>query len=177
MLRACCQALTARCRLKIPLKTPLKVQSGVLVLGLGNPLCRDDGLGGRVIEMLTEKNLPAQVALIDGGTPGWGVANFLQGWSRVILIDAADMGLLPGTWRRFRMEDVSLGVNSGCISLHEPGLAEGLALGQALGMLPQDIILYCVQPEYTEEGIGLTSVVEAVLPELVENILLDLWNK
>ena len=159
------------------MQTILDVESGALVLGLGNPLRRDDGLGARVIEMLAEKKLPAQVTLIDGGTPGWGVATFLQGWSRVILIDAADMGLMPGTWRRFRMEDVSLDVSTRYISLHEPGLAEGLALGHALGMLPQDIILYCAQPERTEDGIGLTSAVEVVLPELVENILLDLWNK
>ena len=159
------------------LTTPLNVQSGTLVLGLGNLLRRDDGLGARVIEMLAEKRLPAQVELIDGGSPGWGLATFLQGWLRVILIDAADMGLMPGTWRCFRMEDVRLDVNSGCISLHEPGLAQGLALGQALGTLPQDIVLYCAQPESTEEGIGLTPVVEAVLPELVENILLDLWNE
>jgi len=150
---------------------------GILVLGLGNPLRCDDGLGGRVIEMLAESKLPAQVVLIDGGTPGWGVATFLQGWSRVIVIDAADMGFLPGKWDRFQLDGVSLDVGSGHISLHEPGLSEGLALGQALGTLPQDIVLYCVQPERTEEGIGLTPVVEAVLSELVENILIDLWNK
>lgn len=150
---------------------------GILVLGLGNPLRRDDGLGGRVIEMLAESKLPAQVVLIDGGTPGWGVTTFLQGWSRVIVIDAADMGSMPGKWDRCQLDAVSLDVGSGHFSLHEPGLSEGLALGQALGTLPQDIVLYCVQPERTEEGIGLTPVVEAVLPELVENILIDLWNK
>ena len=159
------------------LKTPRNPDSGTLVFGLGNPLRCDDGLGGRVIEMLAEKRLPDQVELIDGGTPGWGVATFLQGWSRVILIDAAEMGYMPGKWGRFQMDDVFFNVNSGYISLHESGLSEGLALCQALGTLPQGIVLYCVQPERTEEGIGLTSVVEAVLPELVENILLDLWNK
>jgi len=150
---------------------------GILVLGLGNPLRCDDGLGRRAIEMLVEKKLPDQVELIDGGTPGWGVASLLQGRSRVILIDAADMGLEPGMWGSYRMEEMSLVVNSGSISLHEPGLAESLALCQALGTLPQDIVLFGVQPERTGEGIGLTPVVGAALPELVENIFHELWNK
>lgn len=149
---------------------------GTLVLGLGNPLCLDDGLGGRVVELLARQALPQGVEIKDGGLPGWGIVTCLEGWSRVILVDAAKMGLEPGAWRRFRMEEVSLETIRGGFSLHNPGLADGLALAQALQTLPEAVVFYFVEPESTENGLGLTSTIGAVLPELVENILCELWK-
>jgi len=147
-----------------------------LVLGLGNSLCLDDGLGGRVVDMLARQALPPGVEIQDGGLPGWGMATCLEGWSRVILVDAAYMGLEPGAWRRLRMEEVSLETNQGGFSLHSSGLAEGLALAQALQALPEEVIYYFVEPESTEQDMGLSSTIEAVLPELVDNILKELWK-
>lgn len=147
---------------------------GTLVLGLGNPLCLDDGLGGRVVDLLARRALPPGVEIRDGGLPGWGLATDLEGWSRVILVDAAQMGLEPGAWRRLRMQEVSLQVPQGGFSLHSPGLADGLALAQALQALPEELIFYFVEPESIENGIGLSSTIDAILPEVVENILNEL---
>jgi hydrogenase maturation protease len=147
-----------------------------LVLGLGNSLCCDDGLGGRVVDILARQALPPGVEIRDGGLPGWGVVTCLEGWSRLILVDAAYMGQEPGTWRRLRMEAVSLEAEHGGFSSHSPGLADGLALAQALQALPEEVIFYFVEPESTEHGIGLSSTIEAMLPELVENILTELWK-
>jgi hydrogenase maturation protease len=147
-----------------------------LVLGLGNPLCCDDGLGGHVVEIISRQALPPGVEIRDGGLPGWGVATYLEGWSRLILVDAAQMGLKPGAWRRLRMEEVSLETSQGSFSLHSPGLADGLALAQALQVLPEEVVFYFVEPESTEHGVGLSSTIEAMLPDLVENILEDLWK-
>ncbi len=145
-----------------------------LVLGLGNPLCLDDGLGGRVVDLLARRALPPGVEIRDGGLPGWGLATDLEGWSRVILVDAAQMGLEPGAWRRLRMQEVSPQVPQGGFSLHSPGLADGLALAQALQALPEEVIFYFVEPESIENGIGLSSTIDAILPEVVENILNEL---
>ena len=147
-----------------------------LVLGLGNSLCRDDGLGGHVVDKLARHALPPGVKIQDGGLPGWGVVTCLEGWSRVILVDIAHMGLEPGAWRRLQMDEVRLETNQGGFSLHSPGLADGLALAQALQVLPQDVLFYFVEPGSTEQGIGLSSAVEAMVPELVENILKELWK-
>ena len=147
-----------------------------LVLGLGNSLCLDDGLGGRVVDMLARQVLPPGVQIQDGGLPGWGLVTCLEGWSHVILVDAAHMGLEPGAWRRLQMEEVMLETNQGGFSLHSPGLADGLALAQALQLLPEEVIIYFVEPESTEQGMGLSSTVQAMLPELVDNILKELWK-
>ncbi len=149
---------------------------GTLVLGLGNPLCLDDGLGGRVVDLLARQALPHGVEIQDGGLPGWGLVTWLEGWSRLILVDAAKMGLEPGSWRRLGMDEVSLETTRGGFSLHNPGLADGLALAQALQALPEEVVFYFVEPESIDNGLGLTSTVQAVLPELVENILYELWK-
>jgi hydrogenase maturation protease len=103
--------------------------------------------------------------------------NYLEGWSRVILVDAAQMGLAPGSWRRFHIGDISLEATQGALSLHNPGLAEGLALAQALQTLPEEVDIYCVEPESTADGVGLSPAVEAVLPTLVADIIRELWKK
>ena len=113
-----------------------------LILGLGNPLQSDDGLGVRVAEMLADQELPPGVKVEEVGTPGLGLAAWLEGQSRVIIVDAVYMGQSPGTWRRFGPGEVRLIANSDVVSLHEPGLAEALALAQALDALPQEIVFY-----------------------------------
>ena len=62
------------------------------------------------------------------------------------------MGLEPGSWRRFRPEEVKLWLQDGDLSLHQPDLACGLALAQALDLLPEHLVLYGVQPAQTEPG-------------------------
>ncbi|MBE0410279.1 MAG: hydrogenase maturation protease [Anaerolineales bacterium] len=145
-----------------------------LVLGFGNPLHGDDGLGTYAIEKLMQNQLPPNVKVKDAGTPGFGLVSELEGWGRVILIDAMRMGQESGTWRRFGPEDVRLLAAEGFLSLHQPGLANGLALAQALDLLPDEIIFYGIEPADTSllEGIN-PSVINAVV-EVVENIIQEL---
>jgi hydrogenase maturation protease len=148
-----------------------------LVLGLGNPLRQDDGLGACAVEMLSERELPPEVSVKEAGMPGWGLPAWLEGWSKVILIDAAQMGLEPGVWRRFGPESVRLRAGQDPVSLHEPGLADGLALAQALDMLPEEIVFFCIEPGCTDGGRDLSPAVKSALPELVDYILCELRTK
>lgn len=79
-----------------------------LVLGIGSTLFGDDGAGIRVVEMLANRKLPAHVQAQAAGLPGWGLPAWLEGWQRVILVDAVQMGSQPGVWKRFRPEDLRL---------------------------------------------------------------------
>jgi hydrogenase maturation protease len=151
-----------------------KQDTPLLVLGLGNPLRGDDGLGIRAIEMLAKRELPPEVTVADGGTPGWGLVSTLQDWSRVILVDAAQFGGAPGSWCCIHLDDLSLGDQQAFVSLHAAGVLEALSLAQALGTLPQEITLYCVEPERLENGAGFSPAVEAVLPEFVNQIYQDI---
>lgn len=148
-----------------------------LVIGIGNPLQGDDGLGACAVQMLANEVLPAGVQIEELGTPGWGLVNFLQGWQRVILIDAVCMGEEPGTWRRLEKDDIQLVASDQVRSLHEPGLAESLSLAQTLGLLPDEIVLYGVEPACIQPSGELSPAVRQVVTPLVKQILGELWKK
>ncbi len=146
------------------------MSDALLVLGVGNPLLGDDGAGAWVIEQLAQRALPPGVRVEDAGTPGLGLPLWLDGQATVILVDAAHLGETPGAWRRFAPDDVRLMASGGALSLHEPGLADGLALAQALQQWPEHLVLYGVQPQACELGQGLSPAVQSRLPEVVEAI-------
>ena len=81
-----------------------------------------------------------RVDLLDGGTPGLETVLLFEGYQRVIIVDAADMGLPPGTWRRFTPDTAQIRSSEAALggTLHTAGLAEALALARALNLLPDD---------------------------------------
>ena len=137
----------------------------IVILALGNPLRGDDGAGPEVLHGLqAERDWPADVTLIDGGTAGLESALSLSGADRAILIDAGDMGLPPGSWRRVDARQVILqGSDGPFLSLHQAGLSEALQLGETLGILPAEIALYVIQPENIGWEQGLSEPVQAAV--------------
>jgi hydrogenase maturation protease len=149
-------------------------RAGTLVLGVGSMLCGDDSVGPCLIDMLAGRSLPPGARVQYAGLPGWALPNWLEGWRSVFLVDAVDMGLSAGCWRRFRPEEVKLWLQDGNLSLHQPDLASGLALAEALDLLPEQLYLYGVQPAQTDPGAPLSPQVSACLPGLADQIILDL---
>ncbi len=142
-----------------------------LILGLGNPLQADDGVGCRVIEALEKRVLPDGVEIMDGGTPGLGLIHLLEGWQRVVIVDAAEMKLEPGEVVRFRPQDVTLTGSAERFSLHRTAVADALALARELSLPLPEIVFYGVQPGRVGWGEELSPQVQAALPALVERIL------
>ena len=149
------------------------MMSKTLVLSLGNMLRGDDGIGAAVLEQLETQAVPDTVTLIEGGTPGLETLLLLQGYDRVIIIDAADMDCEPGVWRRFTPDEVRLQSRDLHLrgTLHYAGLAEALNLGEALHMLPPEIIIYGIQPRAIDWDIGLSPELVAVIPAVCDNIM------
>jgi len=143
----------------------------VLVLGLGNPLQADDGVGCRVIEALEGHELPPGVEVMDAGTPGVGLINLMEGRQRAIIIDAAEMGRQPGEVVRFRPEDVTLTGSTERFSLHRTAVADALALAHALNLPLPEIIVFGVQPGTVGWRDELSPEVAAAIPGLVDAIL------
>jgi hydrogenase maturation protease len=117
--------------------------------------------------------LPDDVDLLDGGTPGLETVLLLADYQRVIIVDAADMGRAPGEWVRFTPQQGGLLPGDAYLrgTLHNAGLAEALALGGALGLLPSDIVIYGVQPLEIGWSPRLSRPVEAALPAVCAAIL------
>lgn len=147
--------------------------NSTLILGLGNSLRGDDGAGPAVVAALSRMDLPPQVELLDGGTPGLETVLLLQGYERVIIIDAADMGLEPGEWRRFTPDtaEIKSSENKLTGTLHAAGLAEALVLAAALDVLPERLLIFGVQPGQIDWSMDLTEPLKAALPHLIDALI------
>jgi hydrogenase maturation protease len=114
------------------------------IIGIGSPVAGDD-LGWLAIDWLHNAGFDRHADLVTLDRPGTALLEHMQPGSRVILIDAMDADLAPGTIRELRLEDLILRARPA--SGHDLGLAETLALAQALGLLPQRLHIIGVQME------------------------------
>ena len=142
-----------------------------LIVGLGNPLRGDDGVGVRVAEALAAQPLPDGVEVIDGGTQGLGIVNLLENKKRVILVDAADIGKQPGELVSFDLNQAKLLGGGKQLSVHAAGLRDALLLAQALEILPDEVIIFGVQPASLEWDAGLSPQVKAALSNIITAVL------
>jgi hydrogenase maturation protease len=148
--------------------------SATLILGLGNPLRGDDGVGARVVEELTRRDLPEGVTALDGGIGGLDLLQILQRWKRVVIVDAADVGREPGQYVRFTPDQVRLVRASDTLSLHNAGLSEVLALADALDLDLPEMVIFGVQPADIGWREGLSPTVESTLSALADAVLEEL---
>jgi len=146
----------------------------VLILGLGNPLLGDEGIGVRVAEELQGLELPDGVTVVEGGTAGLGLIGLMEGYQKVIIVDAADMGHPPGCVVRFTPLEAQLKTVEAPLSLHQIGLGEALTLAEALEVAPAERIIIGVQPSQVEMGAGLSPEVERAIPKIIRIILDEL---
>jgi hydrogenase maturation protease len=143
-----------------------------LVLALGNPLRGDDGVGLAILETLASAKLPAGVDLLDGGTAGLETAVLLEGYQRLLILDAADFGAPPGSWRRFPYTpELFLTQTTMQGTLHDAGLAEALQLAEAIGFLPAEVLIFGVQPGMIGWEEGLSEEVATVVEEVATAVL------
>jgi hydrogenase maturation protease len=150
------------------------LSSDILVLGLGNPMRGDDGVGIRVIQSLAGQTLPDGVEVVDGGTQGLGIVNLMEGRRRVIVIDAANVGKAPGEFVCFAPADACLLGDDQYLSVHSAGLRDALLLAKVLQVLPDEVVIVGVQPATLDWDDGLSPEVEAAVPRIVGCILDEL---
>jgi hydrogenase maturation protease len=143
----------------------------ILVLGLGNPLQSDDGVGCHVIKALESHALAGDIDLIDGGTLGVGLVNLFEGRRWIIVVDAAEMGESPGTIKRLEPKDVREANSGTPYSLHHLGVAEALQLASALNLPLPKITLFGIQPMRIGWGDTLSAPVQVAIPHVVSAIL------
>ena len=146
----------------------------VLILGLGNPLLGDEGIGVRVVEELKGLDLPDGVAVVEGGTAGLGLVGLMEGYRRVIIVDAAEMGRPPGRVVRFTPSEARFKTVESLLSPHQIGLGEVLTLAKTLEIAPAEVVIIGVQPVRIEEGAGLSPEVEGAIPQIIRMVLDEL---
>ena len=143
----------------------------VLVLGIGNILLSDEGVGVHVINRFQESFvIPDGVEVIDGGTMGLDLTSYFEGKTDVVVVDAicAD-GEKPGTIRRFSGSEV-MGMLGDRISPHQIGLSDLLACTAVDSQLPENMVLLGIVPESLDTSLDMSSTIQAKVAELVRLI-------
>ena len=146
-------------------------RANVLILGIGNLLLSDEGVGVHAVRCLAQEVLPPGVEILDGGTSGADLVDHLEGRTKVVVIDAASGDGPPGTV--YRCEARELLEQEGSLSLHEFGLADSLHMAERLGCAPQRVVVLGVQPATMEPGLELSPEVESVLPGILKLALAE----
>ena len=147
----------------------------MVLIGLGNPLMSDEGVGARLVAEIENRCLaPPGVEVLDLGTSGIGVLHAIAGRNKVLFVDCALMGEESGVMRRFTPEEaVSQKVQTG-LSLHEGDLLQTLALARRLGECPSEIVIFGVEPASVAPGLELSSCLESRLDQYLEMLAKEL---
>lgn len=140
-----------------------------LVLGIGNVLWADEGFGVRCVEHLGATHaFGPEVTLLDGGTQGLYLLPFVQAADVMVVFDAVDYGLPPGTMKVVEGDEVPRFMGAKKMSLHQTGFQDVIATAQLTGECPADIVLIGVQPvELEDYGGGLRAATATRIPEAV----------
>ncbi|MDD4874575.1 MAG: HyaD/HybD family hydrogenase maturation endopeptidase [Dehalococcoidales bacterium] len=140
-----------------------------MVIGVGNLLLKDEGVGIHVVQALQEINLPQDVKIIDGGTAPDLIA-YTEAGDKLIIIDAAKAGGKPGTVYCFQPQDLAT-ENGNFVSVHELGVVQNLKLMALMGNEPKEIVVIGVEPKEIGWGIELSPELQRVIPKIVKVVL------
>lgn len=146
----------------------------VLVLGLGNLIMSDDGVGVKVVQRLEQGcRFPPNVRIMDGGTLGLDILPMLEGKSHLIVVDAVETGAVPGTLVRLEGDDIPQALETR-VSPHQMGLKDLLSVARLMGHIPGYMVLIGVQPGRIDLGTELTQEVASRMERMAEMILDEL---
>lgn len=145
-----------------------------LVLGIGNILLQDEGLGVHALERLIQDYcVPSAIQLVDGGVMGLDLLPYLEDLLTLLVIDAVQTGQPPGTLIRLEGDAIpaTLALK---MSMHQAGLQELLATSQLQGTSPSKVVLWGMEPANVDWGLDLSAPVAAGLDALVQAIVGEL---
>lgn len=140
-----------------------------MVLGIGNEILTDEGIGIHLIRHLQQVELPENVELLEGGTAGMELLPLFEEVDHLIVVDAINAGDEPGAIFRFVPDDVHIMPPEYCLSAHQIGLMEVLHVAGEMDKLP-DTVIFGIQPKDIDWGLELTPEVAAKIPRLIEMV-------
>ena len=147
----------------------------VLIIGVGNILLKDEGIGVHIARELEKLSLPEGVRVFDGGTGGLSLIDLMKETPRVVFLDAVEMGKKPGTLIRFTLPEVKMVTDKIKFSLHQVGLPEVLLLASLLRVSPE-VVIFGIQPKDLGWGIGLSPELKKAVPEIVKSVLREVYK-
>jgi hydrogenase maturation protease len=151
----------------------IKPASPILILGVGNLLLSDEGVGVHIIDLLKKLELPVYIELIDGGTALIDLLHLLSDRVKVIVVDAVKLGSQPGSVYRFTPDEVSE-LKPNQISVHQIGILEALRMAELAGWSPGQTVIFGIEPAKMDWGLELSPEVTKTIPDVINLILEEL---
>jgi hydrogenase maturation protease len=152
----------------------LQADKPVLIMGVGNLLLKDEGVGVHVAQRLMEMELPPGVEVLDGGTGGYDLLDDIEGRDKVVIVDTVKGGHRAGSIYRITADDIE-DSSEPSHSLHDVGVSHLLKLADMLGVERPEIVVIGVEPKDMETyAMELSPEVEAQIPKVIELVMKEI---
>jgi hydrogenase maturation protease len=161
---------------EIRFKQPMVSQKSILILGIGNILLKDEGIGVHVVRRLKEMPLPENVEVLDGGTAGLELVDFIENRKKLIVIDAVKTGDRPGTIYRLTEENLRIKPKA-IMSFHEIDFLDALHISDVISNKPEEIVVIGIEPKDISDGLELSPEIEERIPRIIEIVMEELNHK
>ncbi len=141
----------------------------IVILGVGNLLLSDEGVGVHVANELMKMELPSGVSVVEGGTDGFRLIDIITEADRLIVVDAVKGGGAPGSIYRFDIDEVQSCPSGFKTSVHQIGILEVINLSGLIGKIPRTTVVG-IEPKSLEMGMELSPEIKAKIPRIIELI-------
>jgi len=150
----------------------MEQKKNILILGIGNILLKDEGIGVRVAEKMMKMSLPPDVEVLEGGVRGLDLLYYIEGRKKVIVVDAVKAGAPPGTL--FRFTDNDLAEKKGVMrSAHGIDFSDVVNIAKFQGNKPE-IVFLGIEPESLDASMELSPLMEKNIPILINLVLKEI---
>lgn len=149
-----------------------------LIIGIGNMLMKDEGIGIHAIHLLIDKNLDetADIEIVDGGTLGIGLLEYMKDKSKIIIIDAIDLKEAPGSIFRFNFNDINGYFQHPKFSMHQIDILDTINILHTLYNHFPEIIVIGMQPFDVSLGMQLSEQAQNRLNELLNLVIKEIHH-
>ncbi len=139
----------------------------IIILGIGNILLSDEGIGVHVANELMKMKMPPEVSVVEGGTDGFRLLNIITEADRLIVVDAVKGGSEPGAIYRFDISEIKNVPRGFKTSVHQIGILEVIDLSGLIGRTPRTTVIG-VEPKSLEMSMELSPEIKAKIPRIIE---------
>lgn len=143
-----------------------------VIIGIGNILLKDDGVGVYTIRQLENEKLPSTIELVDGGTSTLDTLGYFLDYNRVIVVDCLRAGYAPGTIYKINPEDIK-GYKKENLSIHDVQILDVVKMANMLGKFPK-VTIFGIEPEKICLDTEMTECMKNKIPEIIKNLKIEL---
>lgn len=149
----------------------------IIIIGVGNSLFSDEGIGPKAVERLKKIEMPERVKVFDAGVSLQTILRLAEDFDKMIVINAVKGGGTPGTIYRFTLEELEQGRTANLsfqLSLHEMDVPRAIAMERLIAELPKEIVVIGMEPQSLAPGDNLSEAVERNTGQLIDKVLKEI---